>query len=68
MTRYYINKKTQANGDHEVHHEGCLYLPTLEHSEYLGRFNSCFGAVSEAKDRYPRTNGCKHCSTECNTS
>lgn len=27
MSKYYVNKKAQANGDHEVHKESCVYLP-----------------------------------------
>jgi hypothetical protein len=27
MSRYYVNKKAQANGDHEVHVSTCSFLP-----------------------------------------
>lgn len=67
MKRYYVNKTAQSNGDHEVHHEDCLHLPELENREYLGRYSSCFGAIVEAKDRYPKANSCKYCSEECYT-
>lgn len=27
MALYYANKQAQANGDHEVHKEGCQWMP-----------------------------------------
>jgi hypothetical protein len=27
MAKYYVNKNKQSNGDHEVHKEGCNYMP-----------------------------------------
>jgi hypothetical protein len=65
--RYYVNKNAQANGDHEVHKEGCSYMPYPENREYLGDFSSCSPAVTKAKRRYPRANGCYYCSKPCNT-
>lgn len=68
MARYYVNKNAQANGDHEVHKDGCSWMPEPQNREYLGDFPSCHGAVIEAKKKYPRANGCFHCSRECHTS
>ncbi|GLO60938.1 hypothetical protein MACH09_14460 [Vibrio sp. MACH09] len=49
MARYYVNKNSQANGDHEVHKQGCSHMP-LEHNRlYLGDFVGCTPAVKEAK-------------------
>lgn len=69
MPRYYVNKNAQSNGDHEVHRAD--YCPTPANEEnrlYLGNFNSCHGAVAEAKRHYPRANGCANCSEECHTT
>lgn len=68
MKKYYVNKKAQSNGDHEVHHENCIFLPSLENRKYLGQFSSCDDAVKEAKKDYSKANGCYYCSTSCHTS
>ncbi|WP_299836500.1 hypothetical protein [uncultured Tenacibaculum sp.] len=68
MARYYVNKNAQSNGDHEVHKQGCYWLPLIENRIYLGEFNTCKAAIREAKKYYNRVNGCFHCSNECHTS
>lgn len=69
MARYYVNKNAQANGDHEVHKEGCQYMPQPANREYLGDYASCRPAVDKAKrDHYRRSNGCYYCSRDCHTS
>jgi len=67
MSRYYVNKNTQANGDHEVHTTGCSFLPDAENRIYLGDFNSCAPAVTAAKKIYSQSNGCYYCSRSCHT-
>lgn len=64
--KYYVNNKTQSNGDHEVHTENCNYLPSDK--KYLGEFSNCADAVKEAKKTYYKSNGCKTCSNACHTS
>lgn len=68
MAAYYMNKNAQTNGDHEVHREGCSWMPAPENRRYLGDFASCYGAVLEAKEYDSRADGCKHCSLECHNS
>ena len=68
MARYYVNKNQQANGDHEVHQEGCSFLPDVSNRESLGEHSSCDTAVAQAKRTYPTANGCFYCSRECHTS
>lgn len=68
MKKYYVNKKAQSNGDHEVHTQDCKYLPNSENRIYLGEFNDCKDAVKEAKKTYSQSNGCKTCSNSCHTS
>jgi hypothetical protein len=67
MKKYYVNDNAQSNGDHEVHHEDCRYLPSLQNRTYLGSFSNCRDAVKEAKKHHTQVNGCKTCSTECHT-
>ena len=68
MSSYYVNKKAQSNGDHEVHRYDCVYLPSIEHRKYLGEFSNCQDAIKEAKKTYAKANGCKTCSSACHTS
>ena len=69
MSRYYVNKNAQANGDHEVHQSHCSYFPNKDNAVYLGTFTSCHSAVAEAKRQgHKKANGCYFCSKECHTS
>ncbi len=68
MASYYVNKNAQSNGDHEVHREGCSWLPNALNRIYLGAFSSCVGAVNEARKYYSQVNGCYYCSNECHTT
>jgi len=67
MAMYYVNKNAQANGDHEVHKDGCTWMPKPENRRYLGDFASCHGAVKKAKETYPQSNGCAYCCPACHT-
>ncbi len=67
MAKYYVNKNAQSNGDHEVHKEGCAWLPEAHNRIYLGDFASCAPAVKEAKKHYTQVNGCYYCSNACHT-
>ena len=68
MASHYVNKNEQANGDHEVHKEGCSWMPAAHNRIYLGEFQSCQGAVREARNYYSQVNGCYYCSNVCHTS
>ncbi len=67
MPHYYVNKFTDDHGHHEVHKEGCSHMPKPDNRKYLGLFSNCHDAVREAKKFYITSNGCKHCSPECDT-
>jgi hypothetical protein len=67
MSRYYVNKNAQENGDHEVHTTGCSFMPDDSNRIYLGNFSSCGPAVREARKHYSQVNGCKYCSEACHT-
>lgn len=68
MANYYVNDNAQSNGDHEVHKEGCLYMPSIMNRTYLGEFTNCHDAVIESKRKYLKSNGCFYCCRECHTS
>lgn len=68
MARYYVVKRAQANGDHEVHHEYCAWLPSESNRLPLGQFDDCRDAIAEAKKHYEQTNGCARCCLECHAS
>jgi hypothetical protein len=67
---YYLNGRAQSNGDHEVHKEGCVYMPLPENRVLIGNFNNCKDAVEEAKRKYDgiKINGCFYCANSCRTS
>lgn len=68
MAYYYVNQNAQANGDHEVHKDGCSFMPQSENRLYLGNFTYCSSAVAEAKKHHDQVNGCYYCATACHTS
>lgn len=68
MARYYVNRNAQSNGDHEVHVATCSRLPNPDNRLYLGEFTSCAPAVREAKQHYPKSNGCYYCCNTCHTT
>ena len=65
MTNYYVNKNAQSTGEHEVHKDGCSFMP----SEwiYLGDFSTCKEAIKEARKHYSDVDGCYFCNPECHT-
>lgn len=67
MANYYVNNRAQNNGDHEVHVQGCTFMPTTDRT-YLGNFNSCASAVAEARKHHRQVNGCYYCSNPCHTT
>ena len=67
MARYCVNKNAQSNGDHEVHRDGCSYMPQAQNQLPLGEHYTCVTAVAAAKRVYPSANGCAYCSSACNT-
>jgi alkylhydroperoxidase family enzyme len=64
---YYVNDNAQANGDHEVHKDGCGWLALAHSKTYLGYFATCREAVETAKLKYRQSNGCAYCATACHT-
>ena len=68
MARYYVNKNSQQNGDHEVHTTGCSFMPEEKNRIYLGDFSGCRQAVVKARAHYAKSNGCYYCSNSCHTT
>lgn len=66
--RYYVNTKTDDQGDHEVHNSTCKKLPLSSNRIDLGDHSSCRPAVIAAKRHYDTANGCFWCSRPCHTS
>ncbi|PPT36228.1 hypothetical protein XarjCFBP7653_17265 [Xanthomonas arboricola] len=65
MNNYYVNNKSQPTGEHEVHKESCIHLPTDRIN--LGVFFNCKDAVAAAKSYYSNVDGCFWCSRDCHT-
>lgn len=63
--KYYVHSRPQSNGDHEVHQEGCSWMPQPENRIYLGEFYNCQDAVNAAKPYYKDVDGCHYCCPEC---
>ena len=61
MKRYYVNVVAKENGDNELHHEYCLYVPVIINAQYIGEYSDDKLAIVEAQKIFPNVNGCKHC-------
>lgn len=66
MDNYYVETRTNIEGDFLVHKSGCEKLPKKSYLFYLGLHVTCDSAVLKAKSKgYIFSNGCKHCIEEC---
>jgi len=68
MDKYFVEKQKQPNGDNLVHKENCPNMPEDANRRFLGIFNKCRDAITEAKREYPQSNGCNECIPECHKS
>ena len=64
---YYVNDKAQPSGEHEVHKDGCRYMPGDRHRQPLGTFENCHDAMTAAYAIYPNSDGCGICCRPCHT-
>ena len=67
MASYFVDRRAQANGDHEVHDRSrCppACFPPEGDAEYLGEFLHAAQALMVAELRYPQVNGCPWCVPE----
>ena len=67
MAEYCVNKVAQANGDHEVHEQGCQFWPAAHNRQSLGNHPNCASAVREARRHFTNVNGCFYCARPCHT-
>jgi len=69
VARYWVNDNAQSgSNDHEVHRDGCVWLPKIVSKTYLGDFSNCQEAVRKARTVYRDSNGCATCSPQCHTT
>lgn len=59
MPSYYVDRRPQADGHHQVHAQGCPYLPLYR--LHLGDFVQGAAALREAQRHYAPAAACRHC-------
>lgn len=65
MAVYYVNKAPQRGGEHEVHREGCVFMPAYR--EVVGEFLDTASALAEARlSHYTLSKPCVVCCREDN--
>lgn len=65
MDFYYVNTRPKVGQNHEVHKDGCDYMPL--NKKLLGLFSNCEDAVKKAKETYSDADGCYFCCRPCHT-
>lgn len=63
--KYYVNKNAQPTGEHEVHKEGCAWMPEPQNLLRLGYFLGAKEAVRAARYYFDNVDGCYYC---CNVA
>lgn len=63
MPIYYVNTNRQSGSgyNHEVHKEGCRWMPSIENRKFLGWFSTDAEALAAAKREFPDADGCIFC-------
>lgn len=61
MQHYYVDKRTQAEGGHQVHVPRCIHLPDNEDRIYLGSFVRNTEALAAARHYFNDSCGCPWC-------
>jgi hypothetical protein len=64
VSRYYVAIRPQTNDHHNVHREGCPFLPEDEKRIFLGVFRSALDALHEGQRYYFKSHKCKFCLEE----
>lgn len=59
--RFYINKKPQQNGEHELHTGTCVFLPHETRRIDIGEYFCCNTAVEVSKNYFKKVNSCYFC-------
>lgn len=58
---YYVHILPQAGGAHEVHLDGCWFMPLSYQLIHLGTFKNSVEALTEARRIYPEVGQCQYC-------
>lgn len=64
FSRYYLGIKPRTNSFHQVHKEGCPFLPEKEKRIYLGVYAKGQDALGEARSYLNKSEGCRFCMRE----
>ena len=66
--RYYYNRNSNKNNKHEIHRQGCAYMPKEKNKMKIGLADDCHKAIIKAKERtgIEKFDGCAYCCSECN--
>lgn len=64
---YYINATPKIDGWYEVHAISCVQTSLIKTTVPLGEYTSCQEAITAAKLKYPKADGCYYCCKECHT-
>lgn len=67
MPDYYLTNQPASAGVHEVHQDGCTYLPGPDDRTFLGKHGECHDAVEAARQIQRNVDGCFYCATKCHT-
>ena len=67
MKHYYFSNTADLRGEHEIHTEGCAFIPPSSNRSYIGYYFDCSNAIRDARIQYPYKsfNGCYYCCREC---
>jgi len=61
---YYVNKKAQLTGEHEIHKSSCRRLPKIENRIALGHCATYAAAKSLARNHFSKVDACYYCLQE----
>ena len=64
MEHYYVNTNVSSTGVHEVHRDGCIFIPKVTQRNYLGLYITSREAVKDANIFYLNATACIHCLKE----
>ncbi len=61
LENYYVDKKKKENGQHEVHKDWCIDIPSPDQQLFLGSFRTDKLAVEEATFFFGKVCACTKC-------
>lgn len=67
IQKYFVNKDHSGNPkhNHEVHAEGCRWMPSVTNRIDLGYHEGCGTAIIAARTYYNNVDGCHTCCSDC---